>query len=148
MVLIPLNCLVYPQYQTSTFQELGGIYMIRVRIPVSSPYIEVRMDTSGTYALVKACTDTSRIYGPTLHTGHTHTLHVTYTIDKHSLCARFTRTVYTVCIRFTSTLYARTFYASNLHVQYMRLTYTNNLRARLMRTIYAPNLHDTSRDTS
>ena len=36
-----------------------------VRIPVSSPYIEVRMDTSGPYALIKTRTDTSGIYTPT-----------------------------------------------------------------------------------
>ena len=64
-----------------------------VRIPVSSTYIEVRMDTSGPYALVKARTYTSGIYTLTQHTGHTHTLHVTYTIDKHSLRARFTHRV-------------------------------------------------------
>ena len=77
-----------------------------VRISVSSPYIEVRMDTSGPYALVKARTDTSGIYTPTRHTGHAHTLHVTYMIDKHSLRAQFTRSIYTIRTIFTSTLYA------------------------------------------
>ena len=75
-----------------------------MRIPVSSPYIEVRVDTSGPYALVKARTDTSGIFTPTQHTGHIHTLHVTYTIDKHSLRARFPRAIYTTRTIFTSTL--------------------------------------------
>ena len=105
--------------------------LIAVRIPVSSPYIEVRMDTSGPYALVKARTDTSGIFTPTRHTGHTHTLHVTYTIDKHSLRARFPRAIYTTRTRFTSTLYARTIYAP---------TYAYNQCQRITCTIDAPNL--------
>ena len=107
-----------------------------VRIPVSSPYIEVRMDTSGPYALVKARKDTSGIYTPTRHTGHTHTLHVTYTIDKHSLRARFPRAIHTTRTRFTNTLYARTIYAPHLRVQSTRPNYVYNLRAQLTRTIY------------
>ena len=106
------------------------------------------MDTSGTYALIKARTDTSGIYAPTRHTGHTHTLHVTYTIDNHILRAQFTRPNYTICTRFTSTLYARTIYAPNLRVQYMCLNYVYNLRAHITRTIYAPDLRDASHDTS
>ena len=82
-----------------------------LRIPVSSPYIEVRMDTSVPYTLVKARTDNSGICTPTQHTGHTHYLHVTYMIDQHSLRAYFTRAIYTTRTRFTSTLYARTIYA-------------------------------------
>ena len=106
--------LLDPHYQvglgyTTLWVDKSGWW--GVRIPVSSPYIEVPMDTSGPYALVKARTDTSGIYTPTRHTGHTHTLHVTYTIDKHSLRARFPRAIYTTRTRFTSTLYARTIYA-------------------------------------
>ena len=89
-----------------------------VRIPVSSPYIEVRMDTSGLYTLVKACTDTSGIYTPTRHTGHTHTLHLTYTIDKHSLRPRPTHTIY----------------RPELHVKSTRPSYACNLRLILAHT--------------
>ena len=105
--------------------------LLLVRIPVSSPYIEVHMDTSGPYALVKASTDTSRIYTPIRHTGHTHTLHVTYMIDKHSLRALFPGAIYMTPTRFTSTLYARTIYSP---------TYAYNIRAQIPSTIYAPNL--------
>ena len=105
-------------------------------IPVSSPYIAVRMDTSGPYALVKARTDTSGIYTPARHTGHTHTLHVTYTIDKHSLRARFPRAIYTARTSFTITLYARTIHAPYIRVQSMLPNYVYNLRAQLTRTIY------------
>ena len=108
------------------------------------------MDTSGTYTLIKARTDTSGIYTPTRHTGHMHTLHVTYTIDKNSLRARFTRTIYAHNLHDTYTIYkhtyARTIYAPDLRVQSTRPTYAYNLRARLTRTIYAPDLRDTSRD--
>ena len=107
-------------------------------IPVSSPYVEVRMDTSVTYALVKARTDTSGIYATTRHTCHTHTLHVTYTIDKHSLRALFTRTIYTIRTQFTSTLYARTSYAPDLRVQSTHPTYVirHVIRLSLARTYY------------
>ena len=107
-----------------------------VRIPVCSPYIEVSMDTSGPYALVKACTGTSGINTPTLHTGHTHTLHVTYTIGKHSLRARFTHAIYTICTRSTRTLYACTIYAPDKGVQSSRPNYVYNVRAQLTLTIY------------
>ena len=100
-------------------------------ILVSSPYIEVRMDTSGPYALVKERMDTSRICTPTRHTGYTHTLHVMYTIDKHSLRARFLRAIYMTRKIFTSTLYARTIYAP---------TYAYNQCQRITCTIYVPNL--------
>ena len=126
---------------------MGDVDMAGVRIPVSLPYLEVRMDTSRTYALVKARTDTSGIYTPTRHTGHTHTLHGTYTVDKHSLRARFTRTIYMIRTQFTSTLYARTIYAPDLRVQSTCPNYVYNLRAHLMCTIYAPDLRDTSLDT-
>ena len=120
-----------------------------MRIPVSSPYIEVRMNTFGPYALIKERTDTSGIYTPTRHTGHTHTLNVTYTIDQHSLQAYFTRPIYTTRTRFTKrTLRAynlrppptRTINASKLRVQSMRPTYAYNLRLSLARTCYAYNL--------
>ena len=94
-----------------------------VRIPVSLTYVEVCMDISVAYALVKARTDTYRMYTPTQYTGHTHTLHVTYTIDKHSFCSRFTCTIYIIRTRFTSTLYARTIYAPNIHVKHMLPNY-------------------------
>ena len=107
-----------------------------VRILVSSLYIELRMDTSGPYALIKERINTSGIYTPTQHTGRTHTLHVTYTIDKHILRAQFTCAIYTIRKRFNSTLYECTIYAPNLHVQSMRPNYVYNLRAQLTRTIY------------
>ena len=141
-----------------------------LRIRVSSHYIEVRMDTSGPYSLVKARTDTSGICASTQHTGHTHTLHSTYTIEKHSLRALFTRTIYNTRTRFTSTLSAHTIYAPTyVYNQCQRSTckiYAPNLcrqptsqfgahilyvlvwSAYLTRTTYASNLHDTSRDRS
>ena len=94
------------------------------------------MDTSGPYTLVKSRTDTSGICTPTQHIGHTHTLHVTYMIDKHSLRARFPRAIYTTRTRFTSTLYARTIYAPHLRVQSTPPNYVYNLHAQLTRTIY------------
>ena len=106
-----------------------------MRITVSSPYAEVCMDTSGTYALIKARTDTSKIYAPSQHTGHTHTLHVTYTIDKHILRARSTRKIYTIRTQFTSTLYACTIYMPNLWIKSTRPTYAYNLHARLTRYV-------------
>ena len=107
-----------------------------MRILVSSPYIEVRMDTSGPYALVKARTDTIGIYTPTQHTGHKHTLHVVFTIYKHNLPAWFPRAIYTTHTRFTKTLYARTIYSPHLRVQSTRPNYVYNLRAQLTRSIY------------
>ena len=91
----------------------------------------------------------SGICTSTRHTGHTHTLHVTYTIDKHSLRARFMRTIYTICTRFTKhTLraynlrpqYTRTIYALELRVQSTLPTYAYNLRLSLARTRYTYNL--------
>ena len=141
-----------------------------LRIPVSSPYIEVCMDTSGPYALVKSRTDNSGICTPTQHTGHTQNLHVTYTIDNHSLRARFPHATCTTRTRFISTLYARTIYAPtyaynqcqritctiyapNLRVQPMSLfgvhvLYVLVWRAHDTRTTYVPDLHNTSHDTS
>ena len=150
---IPLN--IIPQEINDAYNLTvrvdcqGWIYI--VRIPVSLPYVEVRMDTSGTYALVKARTDTSRIYTPTRHTGHTHTLHVTYRIDKDSLRAQFTRYVHNLQAhfmraQFTCPIYAYnlrarvtcTIYAPILRVQSMRLTYAMRhvIRLSLVRTYY------------
>ena len=112
-------------------RPLCQVIELFVRIPVSSPYIEVRMDTSGPYTLVKARTDTSGICTPTRHTGHTHNLHFTYTIDQHSLRACFTRAIYTTCTKFTSTLYACTIYSPK---------YAYNQCQKITCTAYAPNL--------
>ena len=79
----------------------------------------------------KSTYDISRICTPTRHTGHTHTLHVTYTIDQNSLRAYFTCPIYTTRTRFTSILYARTIYAP---------TYAHNQCQQITCTIYAPNL--------
>ena len=106
-------------------------------IPISSPYIEVRMDTSGPYALVKTRIDTSGICTPRRHTGHAHNLH-----------ARFTRAIYTTCTKFISTLTrvqftppnTRTINARKLRVQPTRPTYAYNLHLSLARTCYAYNL--------
>ena len=102
-----------------------------VRIPVSSTYMEVRMNTSGPYALVKARKDNSGICTPTGHKGLTYTLHVTYTIDKHSLHTRFPCAIYTTRTISTSRIYARTIYAP---------TYVYNQCQRITCTIYVPNL--------
>ena len=50
---------------SAIYKLMSKVQLPCARIPVSSPYIEVRMDTSGTYALIKARTDTSEIYAPT-----------------------------------------------------------------------------------
>ena len=88
----------------------------------------------GYFRAVRTCKSTygiSVICTPTRHTDHTHTLHVTYTIDEHSLRAYFTRPIYTTRTIFTSILYARTIYAP---------TYAHNQCQKIMCTIYAPNL--------
>ena len=69
-----------------------------MRIPVSSPYFEVRMDTSGLYALVKART----IFPESAHPHDT----------------QVTRTLYISRTQLTSTVYARTLRAQfTQHVQ-------------------------------
>ena len=106
-----------------------------MRIPVSSPYIEVHMDTSGPYALVKART----IFPGSAHPHDT----------------QVTRTLYTPCTRLNSTVYARTLRAQfprhvqdykhtlraynlrpHLRAQSMLANYVYNLRAQLTRTTY------------
>ena len=90
----------------------------------------------------------SGICTPTRHTGHTHTLHVTYTIDQHILSTYFTRPIYTTRTIFTSILTrvqftpppTRTINASKLRVQSTCPTYAYNLRLSLARTRYAYNL--------
>ena len=75
-----------------------NLQLNHMKIPVSSPYFEVRMDTSGTYALVKA-----RMIFP--ESAHPHDTEVTHTI-------------YTSRTRLTSTVYARTIRAQfTRHVQ-------------------------------
>ena len=90
-------------------------YLGLVKIPVSSPYIEVRMDTSGLYTLVK----TRTIFPESAHPHNT----------------QVTRTLYTSLTQLTSTVYARTIYAPNLHDTFK--TYKHNLRAYNLR----PHLH-------
>ena len=67
--LCNLHYLLDPLYSTPTYRLHVSCAVLSknhiVRIPVSSPYVEVSMDTSGTYALVKSRTDTSGIYTPT-----------------------------------------------------------------------------------
>ena len=119
-----------------------------MRIPVSSPYIEVCMDTSGTYAFVKA-----RMIFP--ESAHTHDTQVTRTL--YTSRTRFTSTFYapTLCAQFTRHVQdlqayfkrvqftpppTRTINASKLCVQSTRPTYAYNLRLSLTRTRYAYNL--------
>ena len=93
------------------------------------------MDTSGPYTLLKAPTDTSGICTPTQHTGHTHTLHVTYTIEKHSLCAVSTRNLHDTYKIYKHNL--RTYnLRPHLRVKSMPANYVYNIRAQLTRTTY------------
>ena len=135
-----------------------------VRIPVSSPYIEVHMDTSRPYALVKA-----RTIFP--ESAHPHDTQVTRTL--YTSRTRLTSTIYACTLRAQFTLHVqdlqayftriqstppptRTINASELRVQSMRPTYAYNLRLSLARTRYnrcqritctpyAPNLRVQSR---
>ena len=100
------------------FPSVMAFYCLFVRIPVSSPYFEVRMDTSGPYELVKART----IFPESAHPHDT----------------QVTRTLYTSHTRLNSTVYAPTLRAYNLHphlhAQSMPVNYVYNLRAQLTRT--------------
>ena len=102
-----------------------------MRIPVSSPYFEVRMDTSASYALVKVRT----IFPESAHPHNT----------------QVTRTLYTSLTRLTSIVYAPTLRAQfTRHVQYLQVyftkrtiyapTYAHNQCQQITCTIYAPNL--------
>ena len=96
--------------------------------------LTLHWSTHGYFRTVHTCESTYDISGictPTQHTGHTHTLYVTYTIDQQSLRAYFTGPIYTTRTRFTSILYARTIYAP---------TYAHNKCQRITCTIYTPNL--------
>ena len=102
-----------------------------VRIPVSSPSFEVRMDTSGSYALVKA-----RTIFPDLHTHTTQVTRTLYTsrtrltstVYVPTLCAQFTRHVQDLQAYFTRVQFTppptRTISASELREQSMRQTKT------------------------
>ena len=115
-----------------------------VRIPVSSPYFEVLIDTSGSYALVKARTILRESAHPhdtqvtrTLYTSRTRltstfyapTLSVQFTRHVHDLQAYFTR------VQFTP-LPTRTINVRKIYVQSTRPTYVYNLRLSLARTRY------------
>ena len=111
-----------------------------VRIPVSSPYIEVRMDTSGPYALVKARTDTSGICTPKHNTEVTRTLYMsrtqfTSTVYAPGLRTQFTRHVQDLQAHFMLVQFTppptRTINARKLCVQSTRPTYAYNLRLSL-----------------
>ena len=121
---------VYPHIEDA-MTEAGLQEVETVRIPVSSPYFEVRTDTSGPYALVKA-----RTIFP--ESAHTHDTQVTRTL--YTSHTRLTSTFYapTLCAQFTrhaqdlqSIIYALTIYAP---------IYAHNQCQRIMCTIYAPNL--------
>ena len=119
-----------------------NIFPINVRIPVSSPYIEVRMDTSGTYALVKA----RIIFPESAHPHDTQVTHTLYTsrtrltskVYTRILRAQFTRHVQDLQAYFTRVQFTpphmRTINASKLRVQSKRPTYAYNLRLSLTRT--------------
>ena len=113
-----------------------------VIIPVSSPYFEVRMDTSGLYALVKVRTIFPESAHPhniqvtrTLYTSRTG---LTSTVYAPNLRAQFTRHVQYLQAYFTHVQFmpppTRTINASKLHVQSTRPTYAYNLRLSLART--------------
>ena len=130
-----------------------------MRIPVSSPYFEVCMDTSGSYALVKACTIFPESAHPhdtqvtrTLYTSRTR---LTSTVYAPTLRAQFTRHIQDLQAYFTRIQFTpsptRTINASELCVQSTRPTYAYNLRLslacthynrcqRITCTTYAPNL--------
>ena len=132
---------------------------VSVRIPVSSPYFEVRMDTSGSYALVKARTIFPESAHPhdtqvtrTLYTSRTR---LTSTVYAPTLRAQFTRNIQDLQAYFTRVKCTppptHTINASKLRVQSTRPTYVYNLRLslaltrynqcqRIMCTTYAPNL--------
>ena len=115
-----------------------------MRIPVSSPYFEVRMDTSGSYALVKARTIFPESAHPqdtqvtrTLYTSRTQ---FTSTVYAPTLRAQFTRKVQDLQTYFTHVQFTppptRTINARELRVQSTRPTYAYNLRLSLARTGY------------
>ena len=115
-----------------------------MRIPVSSPYFEVRMDTSGLYALVKARTIFPESAHPhdtqvtlTLYTSRTQ---LTSTVYGPTLRAQFTRHVQDLQAYFTRVQFTppptRTINASKLRVQSTRPTYAYNLRLSLAHTRY------------
>ena len=119
-----------------------------MRIPVSLPYTEVRIDTSGPYALVKART----IFLESAHPHNTQVTHTLYTsrtrliskVYARTLRAQFKRHVqdlqaYFMRVQFTPPP-TRTINASELHVQSTRPTYAYNLRLSLACTRYAYNL--------
>ena len=123
---------------------------VLVRIPVSSPYIEVCMDTSGPYALVNACTIFPESAHPhdtqvtrTLYTSRTR---LTSTVYARSLRAQFTRHIQDLQAYFTHVQFTpphkRTINVSKVRVQSMRPTYAYNLHLSLGRTRYVYNLRD------
>ena len=135
-----------------------------MRIPVSSTYFEVCMNTSGSYTLVKAHTIFPESAHPhdtqvtrTLYTSRTQ---LTSTVYARTLRAQFTRHVQDLQAYFTRVQFThpptRTINARKLCVQSTRPTYAYNLRLSLARTRYnrcqritctpyAPNLRVQSR---
>ena len=87
------------------------IEVLTVRIPVSSPYFQVRMDTSGSYTLVKART--------------------IFTESAHPHDTQITLTLYKSHTRLTSTVYA-----PNLRVQFTR--HVQDLQAYFTRVQFTP----------
>ena len=85
--------------------EIGLRPPMIVRIPVSSPYIEVYMDTSGPYALVKARTIFPKHAHPhnTQVTGRLYTspTRLFSTVYARTLCAQFTQHVQDLQAYFT-----------------------------------------------
>ena len=115
--------------------KLQSLQMHRVIIPVSSPYIEVRMNTSGPYALVKV----RLIFLESAHPRDTQVTRTLYTsrtqltskVYVRTLCAQFTRHVQDLQAYFTP-------YKLRPHIraQSMPDNYVYNLRAQLTRTTY------------
>ena len=113
-------------------------------LEVSSPYFEVRMDTSRSYALVKART----IFPESAHPHNTQVTRTLYTsrtrltskVYAPTLCAQFTQHVQDLQAYFTRVQFTppptRTINASKLSVQSMRPSYTYKLRLSLACTRY------------
>ena len=126
----------------------ASLVVVSVRIPVSSPHIEVHMYTSGPYALVKSRT----IFPESVHPHDkqvTRTLYMsrtqlTSTVYARTLRAQFTRHIQELHAYFMRVQFKpppmRTINARKLRVQYTRPTYVYNLRLSLARTRYVYNL--------
>ena len=112
---------------------------INTRYCENTGILTLLWSTYGYFQIVRTCKSTYDISGictPTRHTGHTHSLHITYTIDQHSLRAYFTRPIYTTCTIFTKRNLRAYNLRPHLRAQSMPENYVYNLRAQLTRTTY------------